>query len=294
MGNVLSAGVGQSPARQVVLGVGCPDSTEATTINKVCASGMKAITLATQNLQTGQRSLMVAGGMESMSNVPFYFPRNAAYGHQQAQDGIVKDGLWDVYNDFHMGTCTEGVAKELNITREDQDNFAIESYRRAAEAWKKGSFKNEIAPVTVAGRGGETQFVEDEQYKQIKLEKMKTLKPVFQKQGGTITAANASALNDGGSAVVLATKEKSEELGLKPLARIIAHADAATKPADFGIAPKFAVEQALQRAGLKASDIARWELNEAFSAVALALTRQLNLDPAKVNPDGGAVALGRA
>lgn len=290
-GNVLQAGVGQSPARQVLLGAGCPESTECTTINKVCASGMKAITMAAQNLQTGVRGIMVAGGMESMSNTPYYFPRNAGYGNQTALDGVLHDALWDPYNKFPMGNCGENTARNLNISREEQDDYAIESYRRAAEAWKSGAFEAEIAPITIKDRRGETVFKEDEEYKNIKLDKVKGLRPVFEKNG-TITAANASSINDGASAVVLATKAKVDELGLKPIARLISFADAATKPIDFPIAPTLAMPIALERAGLTKDDIARWEFNEAFSAVAIACTKVLGLDPAKVNALGGAVALG--
>ncbi|GAA97693.1 uncharacterized protein L969DRAFT_55356 [Mixia osmundae IAM 14324] len=292
MGNVLQAGVGQSPARQVAIGVGCPESTEATTINKVCASGMKAIMLASQNIQTGQRDIMVAGGMESMSNSPFYFPRNAAFGHQSAQDAIVKDGLWDVYGSIHMGSCTEELASKKSITREDQDNYAIESYRRAAEAWKSGAFDAEIAPVEIPDKKAPITVREDEDYKKVQPDKMKSLRGAFKPNGGTVTAANASNLNDGASAVVLMSEEKAQELGLKPLAKIISMADAACAPVDFGIAPSLSTPIALKRAGLSVSDIARFEFNEAFSAVAIANREILGLDASKLNVLGGAVALG--
>lgn len=295
-GNVIQAGVGQSPARQVVLGSGMPESTEATTINKVCASGMKSIMLAAQNLQTGQRSLMVAGGMESMTNTPFYFPRNASFGNQTASDSLIKDGLWDVYNDFHMGNCAEKVAVDQGLTREDQDTFAIETYRRAAAAWASGAFKEEVIPVTIKDpRKGDVVVSEDEEYKNIKLDKVKTLKPAFKKDGGTVTAANASNLNDGASAVVVATGEKIAELGLKPLAKIISFADASCAPIDFPVAPaSLAVPAALKKAGLTKDDISFWEFNEAFSVVVPASIKLLGLDPAKVNVNGGAVALGHA
>ncbi|CAO1632032.1 unnamed protein product [Parajaminaea phylloscopi] len=290
-GNVLQAGVGQAPARQVVLAAGCPDTTEATTINKVCASGMKAVTLAAQNIALGQRKIMAAGGMESMSNSPFYFPRNAAFGHPAAQDAIVKDGLTDVYNNFHMGNCAEKTAKDHGFSREDQDAYAIESYRRAAEAWKNGAFQNEIAPVTIADKRGDVVVSEDEEYKNIKLDKVPTLRPVFDK-AGTVTAANASTLNDGASAVVLSTKDEADKLGVKPLAKILGFADAAHAPIDFPTAPAKAVPIALERAGVSQDDVALWEVNEAFSVVALANNKILGIDPSKVNVLGGGVSLG--
>ncbi|CEG79331.1 Putative Acetyl-CoA C-acetyltransferase [Rhizopus microsporus] len=293
IGNVLQANLGQSPARQAVLGAGCPESTEATTINKVCASGMKAVMLATQAIKNGDRSVMVAGGMESMSNAPYYAPRNAAYGHQQLNDAIVKDGLWDAYNNIHMGGCAENTATNYNITREQQDEHAIESYRRAAKAWESGVFENEIAPVTVKSRKGETVVKIDEEYTNVNFDRIKTLRPVFKKDG-TVTAANASTLNDGASALVLMSRAKAEALGVKPLARIISYADAATKPIDFTIAPALALPVALEKAGLKKDDISKFELNEAFSVVARVNEQLMELDPSKVNVAGGAVALGHA
>ncbi|CEH19310.1 acetyl-c-acetyltransferase [Ceraceosorus bombacis] len=290
-GNVLQGNVGQAPARQVVLGSGCPDTTEATTINKVCASGMKAISLAAQNIALGQRGVMVAGGMESMSNAPFYMTRGATFGHQQLLDAIVKDGLHDVTNQVHMGNCAENTAKKQNISREDQDAYAIESYRRAAEAWKSGAFKDEIVPVVIADKKGDVTVSEDEEYKNVKLDKIPTLRPVFDKNG-TVTAANASTLNDGASAVVLASKAEADKLGAKPIAKIIAFADAACAPIDFPIAPAHAIPLALKRAGIEVKDVARWEINEAFSAVAIANNQLLNLDPSKVNVLGGGVSLG--
>nr|CDI54380.1 acetoacetyl-CoA thiolase [Melanopsichium pennsylvanicum 4] len=291
MGNVLQANVGQAPARQVALKAGCPDSTEATTINKVCASGMKAISLAAQNIALGQRGVMVAGGMESMSNAPYYLPRGNTYGHVQALDSIVKDGLHDVYNQVAMGNCAENTAKKLSITREDQDNFAIESYRRSTEAWKANAFANEIAPVTLSDKKGEVVISEDEEFKNVKLEKIPTLRPVFDKNG-TITAANASTLNDGASAVVLASEAECKKLGVKPLAKIVGFADAACAPIDFPIAPAYAIPKALERAGLTKDDISLFEINEAFSAVALANNKMLGLDASKVNVLGGGVSLG--
>ncbi|EGG04176.1 uncharacterized protein MELLADRAFT_37614 [Melampsora larici-populina 98AG31] len=294
MGHVLQANTGQSPARQVVIGSGCSPSTEATTINKVCASGMKSIILATQALQLGNRSVMVAGGMESMSNSPFYLPRGASFGHFQASDSIVKDGLWDVYNQIHMGNCAEKTANDHSISREAQDEYAIESYRRATEAWSQNVFKEEIIPIEIMDKrtGKLTSVVEDEEYKNIKLEKVKSLRPVFKKEGGTVTAANASTLNDGASAVVLMTGEKADELGVKKLAKIIAYADAACDPIDFPIAPTLAIPIALKKAGLKISDMSKIEINEAFSVVALANMKILGIDHSKVNVNGGGVALG--
>ncbi|GAA5999590.1 thiolase family protein [Rhodotorula paludigena] len=293
-GQVLQAGAGQSPARQVVIGAGLPESTEATTINKVCASGMKAVMLASQNIQTGQRDLMVAGGMESMSNAPFYMPRTpATFGHVSALDAIVKDGLTDVYGDYPMGNCAEETAKKHQITREDQDAFCLESYRKAADAWKSGAFANEIAPVTLKTRAGDVVVAEDEEYKKIKPEKVSSLKPVFKKDG-TVTAANASNLNDGASALVLASQDKVNQLGLAPLAKVVSFADAACAPIDFPIAPAKAVPVALQRAGISMDQVAKFEVNEAFSAVALANQKILNIPTEKLNVSGGAVALGHA
>ncbi|SCV69377.1 BQ2448_2397 [Microbotryum intermedium] len=294
-GNVIQAGVGQSPARQVAIGAGLNESTEATTINKVCASGMKAIMLATQNIQTGNREVMVAGGMESMSQAPFYMPRQpATFGHVTALDALVKDGLTDVYGDYPMGICAEETAKKHNVTREDQDNYCLETYRKAAAAWEAGAFKAEIAPVTLKdARKGDTVISEDEEYKKILPAKVNSLKPVFKKDG-TVTAANASNLNDGASAVILVSEEKLKELGLTPLARIVSFADAALAPIDFPIAPSRALPAALKKANLTIDDIAKFEINEAFSVVALANQKILNIPSEKLNVNGGAVALGHA
>ncbi|KAK9254584.1 Thiolase, N-terminal domain-containing protein [Lipomyces tetrasporus] len=292
LGEVLQAGVGQSPARQVVMGAGFPVSTDATTINKVCASGLKAVMLATQNIQTGIADVMVAGGMESMSNVPYYLPRNHLYGHFQAADGIVKDGLWDVYGNIHMGNCAENTAKNYGLSREDQDNYAMESYRRAIYAQENGLFSEEIVPIEITSRGKTIVVAEDEEPKSVNLDKLPTLRPVFD-QKGTVTAGNASPINDGASAVVLASKSKFEKSNYNlPLARIVSYADAATDPIDFTIAPSLSVPLALKRAGLEIKDIAKYELNEAFAAVALANMQIMGLDPEKVNVKGGAVALG--
>jgi len=292
-GNALQADVGQSPTRQVVLGAGLPNSTEATTINKVCASGMKSITLASQSIQLGHRDVMLVGGMESMSKVPYYTPRvNPAFGHIQASDGLIKDGLWDVYNDFHMGNCAENAAARHNITREDQDAHAIESYKRAARAYEAKAFDKEIVPVSIKDKKGkETIIIEDEEYKKVLFDKVPGLKPAFKKDG-TVTAANASNLNDGASALVLMSAKKAQELGIKPLARIVSYADAALPPIDFPLAPSVSLPIAVERAGLKPEDISAFEINEAFSVVIRAIEKILQLDPAKVNPNGGAVALG--
>lgn len=291
IGNVLQANQGQSPARQAILNAGCPESTEATTINKVCASGMKAIMLAAQTIKAGDRHIMVAGGMESMSNSPYYAPRGAAYGHQQLNDSIIKDGLWDAYNNIHMGSCAENTAANYNISREDQDEHAIESYKRAAKAWEAGAFDQEIAPVTLKSKKGEVVVKVDQEFTNVKFDKIKSLRTVFKKDG-TVTAANASTLNDGASALVLMSRAKADALGVKPLARIVSYADAATAPIDFTIAPSMALPIALKKAGLTVDDISKWELNEAFSVVSRVNEKLLKLDPSKVNVNGGAVALG--
>lgn len=272
MGNVLSAGVGQAPARQATLFAGLAPTVEAVTINKVCASGLKAVAIAAQNIQLGLAEAQVAGGMESMSRVPSYLPRaaqNPPFGHIQMKDGLIEDGLWDVYNQFHMGNCAENTAKNYNISREAQDEYAIRSFERAQKAWSEGKFNDEIAPVTVKGKKGDTVISEDEGYNNLKKDKVGTLKPAFVKQGGTVTAANSSTFNDGASALVLGSKAIAQEYGAgsRVLARIVSSADAATDPIDFTIAPSKAVPIALERAGLKKEDIAIWEFNEAFAAV---------------------------
>ncbi|MBS1521566.1 MAG: acetyl-CoA C-acyltransferase [Bacteroidetes bacterium] len=294
MGNVLSANVGQAPATQAAIFAGMP-YLPATTVNKVCASGMKAIMLAAQSIQLGQNDIVVAGGMESMSNVPYYLDkaRNGyRLGNGQIIDGLVKDGLWDVYNDYHMGSAAELCAEECKISREDQDAFAIESYKRAQKAQAEGKFKDEITPVELKDKKGEvTLFTTDEEPATVKFDKIPTLKPVFKKEG-TVTAANASTLNDGAAAVVLMSKEKADELGIKPLARIISFADAQQAPEWFTTAPSKAIPLALHRAGLSSDQIDYFEINEAFSVVSIANNQQLKLDPAKVNVNGGAVSIG--
>lgn len=295
MGNVYAANLGQAPARQATLFAGLANSTHCTTVNKVCASGMKAIMLAAQTIMLGDNDIAVAGGMESMSNVPYYLDkaRNGyRLGHGQIIDGLVKDGLWDVYKDYHMGNAAELCAKEHNITREEQDAFAIESYKRAAAANSKGLIINEIAPVEVPQKGKDPlKITEDEEYKKVNFDKVPTLKPVFIKDG-TVTAANASSINDGAAAVVLMSKEKAKELGVKPLARILSFADAAQAPEWFTTSPAKALPFAIAKAGIKQSDIDFYELNEAFSVVSLINMRLLNLAPEKVNVYGGAVSIG--
>ncbi|KAF9247230.1 peroxisomal 3-ketoacyl-CoA-thiolase [Melanogaster broomeanus] len=293
-GNVVQAGVGQSPARQVALGAGMKTSSDATTINKVCASGMKAIMIAAQSIETGYKSVVVAGGMESMSNAPFLLPRtNPLFGKFETKDSVETDGLWDVYNNFAMGNCGEVVAEKYGITRESMDTHAIESYKRADRAWKEGVFNNEIAPVTIKGKKGDTIIREDEEYKKVMFDKIPTLKSAF-KAGGSITAANSSNLNDGASALILMSAEKAKELGLTPLAKVISYADAGVDPIDFPMAPTVALPLALKKANLTVDDISRFEINEAFSVVVRITEKLLQIDPAKINVDGGAVALGHA
>lgn len=295
MGNVLQAGEGQAPARQAALGAGLSNETPSTTINKVCASGMKAVMMASQSIKSGDQDVIVAGGMENMSQVPHYYSaRNAVkLGDVKMQDGMLVDGLTDVYNKVHMGVCAEKCAAEYEFSREDQDNFAIQSYKRSAEAWASGKFKEEIVPVEIPQRKGEPIiFAEDEEYKNVNFDRIGTLPTVFQKENGTVTAANASTLNDGASALVLMSKEKMEELGLKPLAKIVSYADAAHEPEWFTTAPSKALPIALKKAGLEVSDIDFFEFNEAFSVVGLANNKILGLDESKVNVNGGAVSLG--
>ncbi len=294
MGNVLSAGIGQAPVTQASIYAGLPNTTSGTTVNKVCASGMKAIMLAAQTIMNGDNEIVVAGGMESMSNVPYYLEKGRngyKFGHGQVTDGLVKDGLWDVYKDFHMGNASEICAAEYNITREQQDAYAIESYKRSEEAQKAGKFADEIAPVTISIKGKDTVVAEDEEYKKVDFAKVPTLKPAFQKDG-TITAANASTLNDGAAAVLLMSKAKADELGLKPMARIISFADAQQAPEWFTTAPSKALPIALSKANMTTDNIDYFEINEAFSVVSIANNQLMKLDAKKVNVNGGAVSLG--
>ena len=294
MGNVLQANLGQAPARQAAVFAGINENVPCTTVNKVCASGMKSISLAAQSIKCGDAEVVIAGGMENMSMVPHYYSaRNAVkLGDVKVLDGMVKDGLTDVYNKVHMGVCADQCADEHNITREDQDNFAINSYKKSADAWSNGNFSEEVVPVSVPQRRGDDLIVsEDEEYKNVKLEKIPQLRAVFNKEG-TVTAANASTLNDGASALILMSKEKADALGIKPLAKITSYADAAQEPKWFTTAPAKAVPVALEKANLSTSDIDYWELNEAFSVVGIVNTKLLGLNPEKVDVNGGAVALG--
>jgi len=294
MGNVLSANLGQAPATQAAKFAGLPD-VPATTINKVCASGTKAIMLAAQSIALGQADVIVAGGMESMSNVPYYLDKaRTGYrlGHGQITDGLVKDGLWDVYNDYHMGSAAELCATECGISREDQDTFAISSYQRAQSAQNEGKFDQEVIPVEIKDRKGDVSLItKDEEPFAVKFDKIPGLKPVFKKDG-TVTAANASTLNDGAAALVLMSADKAKELGLKPLAKILAYADAQQAPEWFTTAPSKAIPLALQKAGKTLDDVDYFEINEAFSVVSLANNKELGLSPDHVNVNGGAVAIG--
>ncbi len=295
MGNVLQAGLGQAPARQAAKFAGLSDDVPATTVNKVCASGMKTIMMAAQSIALGDNDVVVAGGMENMSRVPHYLPGSrmgTKLGNITMQDGMVLDGLTDVYNNEHMGNCADLCAREYNISRETQDEFAMNSYKKSAEAWAAGKFNDEIVPVEVPQRRGDALIIsEDEEYKNVKMEKIPNLRPVFSKEG-TVTAANASTLNDGAAALVLMSKEKMEALGLTPLAKIVSYADAAQAPEWFTTAPSKAIPKALAKAGLNKDDVDFWELNEAFAVVGLANIQELGLDASTVDVNGGAVALG--
>jgi len=293
MGNVVSANVGQAPAQQASIYAGIPTTVNCTTINKVCASGMKAIMLGAQTIMCGDNDIVVAGGMESMSNIPYYLEkaRNGyRLGHDKIIDGIIRDGLWDPYKDYHMGNAGELCNTTYNITRQDQDDFAKESYTRALKAAEAGYFTAEIVPVEVAGKTT-TWVSEDEEHKKANFDKMGNLKPAFIKEGG-ITAANASKINDGAAAVVLMSEEKVKELGIKPLARIVSFADASQAPEWFTTTPVKAMQKALDKSGLKVGDIDFFEVNEAFSCVAIINARELNIPTDKLNAWGGAVALG--
>ncbi|GAA5042424.1 acetyl-CoA acetyltransferase [Marivirga lumbricoides] len=295
MGNVVSANLGQAPARQAAIGAGLGFNVPCTTVNKVCSSGMKSVMFGAQSIMLGHADTIVAGGMESMSNIPYYIPKaryGYKYGNGELVDGLLKDGLWEVYNKFPMGNCADNTAKEMNISREMQDEYAINSYKRVAAATEAGHFKDEIVPVEVPQRKGDPILVsEDEEYKNVSFDKIPNLRPVFSKEG-TVTAANASTINDGASALILMSKEKAEALGLKPIAKIRGFGDAAQDPIWFTTAPSLAIPIAMKRAGVSKEDVDYFEINEAFSAVALANNQQLNLDPSKVNVFGGAVALG--
>jgi acetyl-CoA C-acetyltransferase len=295
VGNVISSGLGQAPATQVAVGAGLGYNIPCTLINKVCASGMKAIMVGAQSIMLGQNDVVLAGGMESMSNIPYYLAKaryGYKYGNGELLDGLTYDGLTDVYNRCAMGVCADNTAKEMNISRQDQDNYAINSYKRSAAAWAAGKFKDEIVGVEITDRKGNvTIFSEDEEYKNVSFDKIPGLKPVFTKEG-TVTAANASTINDGASALVLMSKEKAKELGLKPIAKILGFGDAAQDPMWFTTTPSLAIPKALKHAGVDSKNVGYYEINEAFSAVAIANNIKLGLDPEKVNVNGGAVALG--
>jgi acetyl-CoA C-acetyltransferase len=295
VGNVISAGLGQAPATQVAAAAGLGFDIPCTLVNKVCASGMKAVMLGAQSIMLGHNDVVLAGGTESMSNIPFYLLKARTgykYGTGELVDGLQYDGLTDVYNHCAMGVCADNTAKEMNISRQDQDTYAVNSYKRSAASWAAGKFNDEIVSVEVVDRkGNKTIFDEDEEYKNVNFDKMSGLKPAFNKDG-TVTAANASTLNDGASALVLMSKEKAMELGVKPIAKILGFADAAQDPMWFTTAPSLAIPKALKIAGVSANNVNYYEINEAFSAVAIANNIKLSLDPQKVNINGGAVALG--
>ncbi len=294
MGNVVQAGVGQAPARQASLGAGIPDSVPCTTVNKVCASGMKAVMQGAQSIMLGDTSIVVAGGMENMSLIPHYVHmRNGKkFGPATLEDGMQKDGLVDAYDHNAMGVCADLCASEHGFSREDQDKYAIQSYERSAKAWKEGKFDNEVVPVEVPQRKGDPLVVkEDEEFKNVRMDKISSLRPAFSKDG-TVTAANASTINDGAGAVVLMSKEKADELGLKPLATIKSFADAATEPKWFTTAPSKALPKAIDRAGIKMEEVDFFEFNEAFAVVGLANMKILGLNDKNTNVNGGAVSLG--
>lgn len=294
-GNVVSAGLGQAPATQIAAGAGLGFEIPCTIVNKVCASGMKAIMLGAQSIMLGQNDIVVAGGTESMSNAPYYLMK-ARYGYKFGNadliDGLQHDGLLDVYNHCAMGVCADNTAREMQISRQDQDAYTIQSYKRSATAWTSGKFNDEIVPVEITDRkGAVTVFREDEEYKNVNFDKIPGLKPAFTKDG-TVTAANSSTLNDGASALLLVSREKAQELGLKPLAKIRGFADAAQDPMWFTTTPSIAIPKAMKLSGVTSKDVGYYEINEAFSAVAIANNQKLGLDAEKVNVNGGAVALG--
>ena len=294
MGNVLSAGIGQAPARQAALGSGLPDTVECLTINKMCGSGLKAVMLASQAIQVSDANVVIAGGFENMSQAPYLIPKaRTGYrlGHGNLIDSMIFDGLWDVYNDIHMGSCAEICASDRDYSISDQNDFAKESYRRAIDAQKSGAFNNEIIAIDVKNKNNTITFNDDEEPEKVNFEKMDTLKPVF-KEDGTITAANASKINDGAACLLLMSEYKASELGFKPLARIVSQSSAAHDPKWFTTAPGHAIDKVLKQARLSKDDIDLWEINEAFAAVTMAAMDDFKLDDTKVNINGGAVALG--
>ena len=294
MGNVISAGLGQAPAKQAALFAGLNNTIPCTTINKVCSSGMKAIMLGYQAIKCGDKDIVVAGGMENMSSIPFYLNdirKGKKLGHTQINDGLLIDGLTDVYENVHMGVCAELCAEEMNISKEEQDEFALESYSRSKKAWDNQFFKNEITEVKIQTRKGEQVISEDEEYKNINIEKFKKLRAVFKKEG-TVTAGNASTINDGAAALIMMSLDKAQELNIKPIAKIIVADDASQEPKWFTTSPTKAIEKVLSKAQIQKEKIDYWELNEAFSVVGLANIKKLGLDKNKVNVNGGAVSLG--
>ena len=294
-GNVLQAGVGQAPARQAAILAGLPESTPCTTVNKVCASGMKSISLGASSIMLGHNDIVVTGGMENMSQVPHYLPNSRTgynYGDFKAIDGLAYDGLRDVYNEHMMGTAADLTAKKFDISREEQDNFAINSYKQTAKSWTSGKFNDEVIPVPIPQRKGDPiMMTEDEEYKNVNFDKIPNLRPVFEKDG-SVTAANASTINDGAACVILVSEKKLKELGLEPMAEVLSFADAAHQPELFTTAPSVALPIALERAGCSINDVDAFELNEAFSVVGLVNNKLLNLDASKVNMNGGAVSMG--
>jgi len=294
-GNVLQAGLGQAPARQAGILAGLPESTTCTTVNKVCASGMKSVALGASSIMLGHNDIVVTGGMENMSQVPHYLPNSRTgykYGDFKAIDGLAYDGLRDVYNEYMMGNAADLTAKKFDISREEQDNFAINSYKQTAKSWTSGKFSAEVIPVTIPQRKGDPiMMTEDEEYKNVNFDKIPNLRPVFEKDG-SVTAANASTINDGAACVILVSEEKLKELGLEPMAEVLSFADAAHQPELFTTAPSVALPIAIERAGCSINDIDAFELNEAFSVVSLVNNKLLNLDTSKVNINGGAVSMG--
>ncbi len=293
-GNVLTSGQGQAPARQAAIYAGLPDKTECLTINKMCGSGLKAVMLAQQAILAGDAELIIAGGQESMSNAPYVLPkaRNGyKFGHGEVIDSMIYDGLWDVYNNIHMGSCAEACAKSFSFTREQLDDFAVKSYTKAIEAQSKGKFDDEIVKVSVKNKAGETIVEKDEEPLRVKFDKIPYLKPAFEKDG-VVTAANASSINDGAAALIVTTEKKAKELGLTPLVEIVAQSSSAKAPMEFTTAPADAIAKVLKKAGLKKDDIDLFEINEAFAVVSLAVNKLLDLNSEKINVNGGAVALG--
>ena len=294
MGNVISSGLGQAPAKQAAIYAGISDKTPCTTINKVCSSGMKAVMIGAQSIQNGDNDIIIAGGMENMSAIPFYINDmrgGKKLGHTQINDGLLVDGLTDVYDNVHMGVCAEICAEENKISREEQDEFALKSYEKSNQAWTNGFFNSEITPVKISTRKGDIIIDTDEEFININVEKFKKLRPVFKKDG-TVTAGNASTINDGAAALILMSKEKAQELNLKPIAKIISFADSSQEPKWFTTTPTKALEKAINKANLNKDIIDFWELNEAFSVVGLANIKNLGINDNKVNVNGGAVSLG--